>query len=93
MAKKKMDLKLRGRKTLASKGQSGEKKDHNSGLTLETEKWIEDFAVSRGVHKTVIRREMADMYIASVESQKGDFNLNDLMKNMNIDVVTQTKTK
>lgn len=82
-----------GRKSLVSQKRENEKKDHNTGFTLEQTKWIVDFAKSRDVSRTVIHREMADMYITSVESQKGDFRIEDLIKNMNVDVVTNTQTK
>ena len=79
------------RRVGAPRKPKGEIKDKNTGLSLEQKTWIAKEAKGRRLNRTEIIREAVDMYIASIESQRGDIlEVNDIV---NKDVVTQTKFK
>ena len=91
--KKKMLEPVKLKRVGAPKKPKGEIKDKNTGLSLEQKTWIAKEAKGRRLNRTEIIREAVDMYIASIESQRGDIlEVNDI-PDVNKDIVTNTKSK
>lgn len=84
MARKKILEPLKVKKVGAPVKNKDEKKDPNTGFTMIQTKWIKDWADARGVPATEIHREMADMYITAIESQRDEVPLS-------VDEIVNTK--
>lgn len=90
MANKKIMEPLKAKRVGAPNKPTLEIKDSNTGLTNAQKQWVLKEAKGRRVHRTDILREAVDMYIAAIESQRGDVLS---VEDVSIDIVTQTKSK